>query len=131
MSLIYVAAAKSKVTIDGEEVLGLQSIDFKVKRRQADVEAVGWGERVGVESGQVVVHGTLRVTSLNKKLDELLYMPTPTPFNMVADLRKSEDEGIKKITFDECFLDDKSFEMTANGTGLTVYNYTSTRVREE
>lgn len=130
MPIMHVSAAKSKVTIDGEEVLGLQSIDFKVRRRQSDVESVGWGERVGVESGQVIVTGTLRISSLNKKLDGLLYMPTPTAFNMVADLRRGE-ETIKKITFDECYLDDKSFEMTANGVGVTVYNFTSTRVREE
>jgi hypothetical protein len=130
MSLMLVSAAKSKVTIDGEEVHGIQSIDFKVRRRQADVESVGWGERIGVESGQVVVTGTLRINSMFKKLDELLYMAVPDSFNMLAELNKG-DELIKKITFDECYLDDKSFEMTANGVGLTVYNFTATRVREE
>jgi hypothetical protein len=127
---MLVSAAKSKVTIDGDEVNGIQSIDFKVKRRQADVESVGWGERIGVESGQVIVTGTLRVSSMFKKLDDLLYMAVPDSFNMVAELKKGEDL-VKKITFDECYLDDKSFEMTANGVGLTVYNFTATRVREE
>ena len=130
MSLMLVSASKSKVTIDGEEVHGIQSIDFKVRRRQADVESVGWGERIGVESGQVVVTGTLRINSMFKKLDELLYMAVPDSFNMVTELNKG-DELVKKITFDECYLDDKSFEMTANGVGLTVYNFTATRVREE
>ncbi len=130
MSLMLVSAAKSTVTIDGEVVDGIQSIDFKVRRRQADVESIGWDERIGVESGQIVVTGTLRVSSMYKYLDELLYMPVPISFNMVAELNKG-DELIKKITFDECYLDDKSFEMTANGVGLTVYNFTATRVREE
>jgi hypothetical protein len=130
MSLMLVSAAKSKVTIDGEVVDGVQSIDFKVHRRQADVESIGWDERIGVESGQIVVTGTLRVSSMYKTLDDLLYMPVPLSFNMVAQLNKG-DELIKKITFDECYLDDKSFEMTANGVGLTVYNFTATRVREE
>ena len=130
MSLMLVSAAKSKVTIDGEVVDGVQSIDFKVQRRQADVESIGWDERIGVESGQIVVTGTLRVSSMYKTLDDLLYMPVPLSFNMVAQLNKG-DELIKKITFDECYLDDKSFEMTANGVGLTVYNFTATRVREE
>jgi hypothetical protein len=127
---MLVSAAKSKVTIDGEVVDGVQSIDFKVRRRQADVESIGWDERIGVESGQIVVTGTLRVSSMHKTLDDLLYMPVPLSFNMVAELKKG-DELIKKITFDECYLDDKSFEMTANGVGLTVYNFTATRVREE
>jgi hypothetical protein len=130
MSLMLVSAAKSKVTIDGEVVDGVQSIDFKVRRRQADVESIGWDERIGVESGQIVVTGTLRVSSMHKSLDELLYMPVPLSFNMVAELRKGDDL-IKKITFDECYLDDKSFEMTANGVGVSVYNFTATRVREE
>jgi hypothetical protein len=127
---MLVSAAKSKVTIDGEVVDGVQSIDFKVRRRQADVESIGWDERIGVESGQIVVTGTLRVSSMHKTLDDLLYMPVPLSFNMVAELKKGDDL-IKKITFDECYLDDKSFEMTANGVGLTVYNFTATRVREE
>ena len=127
---MLVSAAKSKVTIDGEVVDGVQSIDFKVRRRQADVESIGWDERIGVESGQIIVTGTLRVSSMHKTLDDLLYMPVPLSFNMVAQLNKG-DELIKKITFDECYLDDKSFEMTANGVGLTVYNFTATRVREE
>ena len=130
MSIMLVSAAKSKVTIDGDEVHGLQSIDFKVRRRQADIEAVGWGERIGVESGQVIVTGTLRISSLFGKLDELLYKPIAQSFNMVAELNKG-DALVKKITFDECYLDDKSFEMSANGVGLTVYNFTATRVREE
>jgi hypothetical protein len=49
---------------------------------------------------------------------------------MVAELKQGETT-VKTITFDECFLDDKSFELTANGVGITVYNFTATRVREE
>ena len=130
MSLLLVSAAESKVTINGETVHGLQSIDFKVRRRQADIESVGWGERIGVESGQVVVTGTLRISSLNPLLDDLLYEPVPESFSLLCELRKGL-EMVRKITFDDCYLDDKSFEMGANGVGLTVYNFTATRVREE
>ena len=130
MSLMIVSAAKSKVFIDEEECQGIQSLEYKVKRRQADIESIGWGERIGVENGQVVVTGSLKISSVNKKLDDLLYMPVPIPFNLVAELNKG-DELIKKIVFDECYLDDKSFEMSANGVGVTVYKYTATRAREE
>jgi len=130
MSLMIVSAAKSKVFIDQDEVQGVQSLEYKVKRRQADVEAIGMGERIGVESGQVIVTGTLKISSLNKKLDDILYMPVPIPFNLVAELNKGDDL-VRKIVFDECYLDDKSFEMSANGVGLTVYTYTATRAREE
>lgn len=130
MSLMVVSAATSKVLIDGEEVRGVQSLEYKVKRRQVDIEGVGSGERIGVETGLVKVTGTLRIRSLNKKLDDLLYMPVPAPFNLVAEL-KMGNELVKRITFDECYVDDKSFELGADGVGITVYNFTATRVREE
>lgn len=130
MSLLVVSAAKSSVMLNDELMHGVQSVDFKVRRRQSDVEAVGWGERVGVETGQVIVNGTIRVSSLNKTLDERLYAPVPKGFSLILTLMKGEEQ-LRKITFDECFLDDKSFEMTANGVGVTAYNFTSTRVREE
>jgi len=131
MSILVVSATESKVTVDGEEVAGLQSIDFKVSREQVDITSVGLGERQGViESGQLSVTGTLTIRSLNKKLDDLLYSVVPVSFNMVADLKKA-GTTVKKITFDECFLDDKAFTLDAAGVGITVYNFTSTRVREE
>ncbi|MDH5201088.1 MAG: hypothetical protein OEW93_09390 [Candidatus Bathyarchaeota archaeon] len=131
MSLVIVSAAKSKVLVDGNEVLGVQSIDFKVRRRQADIEAIGVAERIGIESGQVVVNGTLRVSSLNTALDTVLYAVDPPGFNMVLTLNVAEGTKVRQITFDECYLDDKTFEMTANGVGVTSYSFTSTRVREE
>jgi hypothetical protein len=128
--MLIASAAKSSVTIEGENVEGVQSVDFSVKRRQADIEAIGSGERIGVESGQVVVNGSIRISSMNVLLDERLYALTPESFNMVITLVKGA-EKIRQITFNECYLDDKSFEMSANGVGLTVYNFTSTTVLEE
>jgi hypothetical protein len=130
MSIMLVSKATSKVTVDGEEIKGLQTLEFKVKRRQTDIEGVGLGERIGVESGLFIVNGTLRVRSLSKKLDDLLYKAVSVPFNMVAELRKG-DQLIKKITFDECFLDDKSLELGIDDVATTIYTFTSTRVREE
>jgi len=130
MSTMIVSAATSKVTVENEEVLGLQSLEYVVKRRQTDIETVGTGERWGVATQLVTVTGTLRVKSLNKKLDELLYKPVPTPFNLVANLKSGETD-IVTLSFEECFLDDKTFELAANGVGLTVYNFTATRLKEE
>ena len=131
MSLMIVSAAKSKVLVDGNEIAGVQSIDFKVRRRQADIEAIGVAERIGIESGQVIVTGSLRISSINTALDDLLYPVDPPGFNMVVTLNVAEGTKVRQITFDECYLDDKTFEMTANGVGVTAYNFTSTRVREE
>ncbi len=130
MSLMVVSAATSKVLIDGEEVKGIQSLEYKAKRRQVDIEGVGAAERIGVESGLITVSGTIRVKSVCKKLDDLLYMPVTLPFNLVAELKIGNDL-VKRITFDECYIDDKSFELGAEGVGVSVYNFTATRVREE
>ncbi|HUS77431.1 MAG TPA: hypothetical protein VM050_02030 [Patescibacteria group bacterium] len=131
MSLMIVSAAKSKVLVEGVELAGVQSLDFKVQRRQADIEAIGVAERIGIEQGQVIVTGSLRISSLNTDLDNFLYPVDPPGFNMVLTLNVAEGTKVRQITFDECYLDDKSFEMTANGVGVTAYNFTSTRVREE
>ncbi len=130
MSLVIASAATSKITIEGADVHGLQSLEFAVRRRQMDVDAVGVGERIGVDAGHIFVTGSLRIRSLNSTLDERLYALVPESFNMVAELKQGETT-VKTITFDECYLDDKSFELAANGVGLTVYNFTATRVREE
>ena len=130
MSLVIASAATSKITIEGADVHGLQSLEFAVRRRQMDVDAVGVGERIGVDAGHIFVKGSLKIRSLNSTLDERLYALVPESFSMVAELKQGETT-VKTITFDECFLDDKSFELTANGVGITVYNFTATRVREE
>ena len=86
MSLIVVSAAKSKVLVEGNEIPGVQSVDFKVRRRQADIEAIGVAERIGIEQGQVIVTGSLRISSLNTALDDYLYPVDPPGFNMVLTL---------------------------------------------
>jgi hypothetical protein len=131
VSLMIVSAAKSKVLVEGNEIPGVQSLDFKVRRRQADIEAIGVAERIGIEQGQVIVTGSLRISSLNTALDDYLYPVDPPGFNMVLTLNVGVGIKVRQITFDECYLDDKTFEMTANGVGVTAYNFTSTRVREE
>ena len=131
MSLLIVSAAKSKVLVEGNEIPGVQSLDFKVRRRQADIEAIGVAERIGIEQGQVIVTGSLRISSLNTALDDFLYPVDPPGFNMVLTLNVGVGIKVRQITFDECYLDDKTFEMTANGVGVTAYNFTATRVREE
>jgi hypothetical protein len=130
MSLMVVSAATSQVLIDGEEVKGVQSLDYKVKRRQVDVEGVGSAERIGVAYALLNVTGTIRIKSMSKTLDDKLLDPLSAPFNLVAILMRGNQQ-VKKISFHECCLDDKSFELTAEGVGLTTYNFTATRIKEE
>ena len=130
MSEYVVSAQESNVTIDGNIVAGLQSLEYKVERGQIDITAIGKETFVGMaESGLLKVTGTLRVRSLCPTLDALLTEPVPTAFSMVATLVRAGTQ-IRQIEFSEVFLDDKSFEMETGGVGVTVYNFTAKTVRE-
>lgn len=130
MAATILSASGSKVTIDGSPVEGLQAIEYKYNRSRKDIEAVGSDERIGVDYGLKVVTGTLKVKSADTKLDGLLNKPTEeAKFQIVAELKKGQ--VVRKVTFDDCWLDDKSFSMDANGVGMSTYAFSATRVREE
>ena len=131
MSEYVVSAQESNVTVEGNMVSGLQSLEYKVERGQIDITAIGQETFVGMaESGLLKVTGTLRVRSLCPTLDDLLTEPVPTPFSMVATLVRGGTQ-VRQIEFVDCYLDDKSFEMETGGVGLTVYNFTAKEVRED
>ncbi len=37
---------------------------------------------------------------------------------------------VKTLSFDDCYLEDKTFALDANGVGISVYTFTATRLRE-
>ncbi|PKP60315.1 MAG: hypothetical protein CVT89_00090 [Candidatus Altiarchaeales archaeon HGW-Altiarchaeales-2] len=131
MAALILSASASKVTIDGTSIEGLQSIEYKYSRNRKDIEAVGSDERIGVDYGLKVVTGTLKVKSTCPKLDELFGKPTTeeAKFQIVAELKKGE--SLKKISFDDCWIDDKNMSMDTNGVAITTYTFSATRVREE
>jgi hypothetical protein len=51
-------------------------------------------------------------------------------FQLVVELKKW-GSTVKKLIFDDCYLEGKSFAMDANGVGVTDYTWTATRLREE
>lgn len=124
------AANKSSVLVDGEVVEGLQSLAFRTQTEQEDVRGVGSDERVAVVFGLRTVVGELAVKSVSTKLDEL--MGQRAPFQLVADLKQDESESSpkRKLSFDGCYVQDKRFSLAANGSVLTTYAFTATRLRE-
>jgi hypothetical protein len=40
-------------------------------------------------------------------------------------------ESRKTVTLDECFLQEKSFDISVGGHGESLYSFTATRAREE
>lgn len=123
---IYDAFA-SQVKINDETIEGLQSIEYAQVKNRHDVGAIGTDERIAVYFGLKIVNGKLTVASANKTLDGLL--KDNKQFSITATLKHGDTT--RSVTFDDCFLDDKSFNMTAQAHGETIYTFTATRVREE
>ncbi len=120
------AANESSVLVDGEPLLGVQAIDYRTRRARSNLYALGSAERIGVTSGAHDVEGRLRVASASAALDGLAEQQT---FQVVANLRHGETEVT--VTFDDCYLTEKTFDLGVSGHGEAVYSFSATRVREE
>jgi hypothetical protein len=126
MPQIYTAFA-SEVKVNEETIEGLQSIEYNVVKNRQHVGAIGTDERIAVYFGLKVVTGKLRVASANVKLDDLL--SKNEEFSISATLKHKDTT--RKVTFDQCYVEDKTFGLSALAHGETVYAFTATRVREE
>jgi hypothetical protein len=129
---VIVSANVSNIKIDGEVVGGLQAIEFKVVRNRQNVHNIGIDERIGVDYGPMFVTGNLTVRSTYPKLDTMLTKAVADvkPFQMVVELKKL-GEAIKTLSFDDCYLEGKTFSMDSNGVGISEYSFTATRLREQ
>lgn len=126
------AANRSSVLVDGEVLEGLQTLHFQIVRANEDIHAIGSDERVDVAFGHQRVEGELIVRSSSDKLDALL--AKSGRFQVVANLKK--DTGVvtdstRTVSFDDCFVTGKRFDMEAGDTARTLYTFTATRAREE
>lgn len=126
MPEIYSATA-SEVKINEETIAGLQAIEYTMLRNRQDVGAIGTDERIAVYFGLKVVSGRLRVASANKALDGLLQ--SEESFTVSATLKHGDT--VRHVTFDNCYMEDKQFSLSALSHGETIYAFTATRVREE
>jgi hypothetical protein len=123
---VLFAASESIVLIDGQAVEGVRSIDYRFKQVRTSVYGLGSVERIGMISGPQSVEGVLRIASTSATLNGLT---TDTMFQITAQLKHGATQ--MTVTFDECFLTEKSFAMAVGEHGEAVYGFTATRVREE
>jgi hypothetical protein len=121
-----VAANESTVLLDGKPVDGVRSIEYRQTQGRDNVYALGSAERIGMTSGAQVVEGRLRVASTNPALAALT---TDKSFQISAQLKHGDTKVT--VTFDECFLTEKSFALAVSSFGESTYAFTATRVREE
>ena len=126
MLQIYTAFA-SEVKVNQETIEGLQSIEYNVVKNGQHIGAIGTDERIGRYFSLKVVTGKLRVASANITLDDLL--SSNDSFSISATLKHGSTE--RNITFDDCYMEDKSFGMSTAVHAETIYTFTGTRVREE
>lgn len=118
------AASESTVLVDGEPVEGVQGIDYRMRRDRNNIYALGSTERVGVTSGSYEVQGRLRVTSASAQLDGL---SGEQQFQIIAQLKHGDAE--QTVTFDDCCLTEKSFDLSVNGQGAAIYAFSAARIR--
>ena len=124
------SANRSSVLVDGNPVEGLQSLVFRIVTEREDVRAIGSNERVDVIFGLRTVQGEMVIRSANVKLDGLLQ--ARAKFQLVTNLKRTEgNEETRTLSFDDCFVEGKSFQLDAHGSAATTYAFTATRIREE
>ncbi len=129
---LVASANVSNVKIDGHVIPGLQAIDYKVTRSRQNIHQINSEERLGVDYGSLIVTGALRIRSTYPDLDKSLLAEAKDvkPFQLVVELKKGP-LAVKTLTFDDCYLEDKTFALDANGVGISVYTFTATRLREQ
>jgi hypothetical protein len=126
MPQIYTAFA-SEVKVNEETIEGLQSIEYNVVKNRQHVGAIGTDKRIAVYFGLKVVTGKLRVASGNATLDGLL--ASNAEFTIAATLKHGDSQ--RKVTFHTCFMEDKTFALSALQHGESIYDFTATEVIEE
>jgi hypothetical protein len=120
------ASNESSVMINGEAVEGVRAIEYRRQQVRTNIYGLGSAERIGMISGPLIVEGLMRVTSTSPALDKLM---GDKAFQVTANL-KHGSAGMT-VTFDECFIKEKSYTMEVGGHGEALYTFTATRVREE
>jgi hypothetical protein len=124
--MIYTASS-SEAKVNEETIDGLQSIDYRSVRNRHDVGAVGTNERVAVYYGLTMVVGRIRVASVNATLDTLLREGS----EFLISVRLTHGDANRNVTFQQCYMEDKTFALDTEHHGETVYTFTATRVVEE
>jgi hypothetical protein len=120
------AASESTIMVNGVPVEGVRSIEYRRHRVRENIYALGTAERIGMTSGPQLVEGKLRVASTSPALDGLA---GDDPFQIIAQLKHGDVQ--MTVSFDDCFLQEKSFDLGVGSHGESVYAFTATRVNEE
>jgi hypothetical protein len=120
------AANESQVLVNGKAVDGVRSLEYRVVQTRENIYGLGTNERIGMVSGAQVLEGRLRVVSTSPLLDQL---GANEAFQISAVL--VHDSTKMNVAFDECYLQERTFDLAVGGFGETVYAFTATRPQKE
>ncbi|OPY13924.1 MAG: hypothetical protein A4E66_00567 [Syntrophus sp. PtaB.Bin001] len=120
------AANESVVLINGQPIEGVQAIEYRNVQQRENVYAVGIAERIGQIAGHFWVEGRLKVNSTAPAVNAIT---GDTAFQITAQLRHGNTS--MTLSFDDCYLTEKTFEMGVGSVGSSVYTFSATRIREE
>src|SRR5436309_1646132 len=111
MATIF-AANESQVKVAGKPVEGVRSLEYRRVQARENVFGLGTNERIGMVSGGEEIEAQLRVASTAPDIDAL---GVADSVQVIAELAHAGQQ--MTVTFDECFLTEKSFEIGAGGHG--------------
>jgi hypothetical protein len=120
------AAHESRVLINGQPIDGVRSLEYRRVQPRESIYGLGSAERIGIVSGGMVVEGRLTVASTAPALDAV---SPAEAFQLSAVLVHGDSQ--MNVSFEECYMSEKSFELGVGGHGESVYSFTATRAREE
>ncbi len=120
------AANESVVLVNGQAIEGVQSIEYRNIQQRENVYAVGSAERIGQISGPLSVEGKLKVNSTAPSINAIT---GDTVFQVTAQLKHGNTS--MTLSFDDCYLTEKTFEMGVGDVGASIYFFSATRIREE
>jgi hypothetical protein len=120
------AANESQVLINGKAIEGVRGLEYRKLQARENVYGLGTQERIGLVSGAQVFEGRLHVASTSQALDQVA---AADKFQLSAVLVHGTTK--MTVTFDECYLLEKSFNLNVGSFGEAVYTFSATRGREE
>jgi hypothetical protein len=119
-------ANESRVMVGGELVEGVRAIDYRSVSARTNLYALGSAERIVSVRGASSVEGRLTVASTSPVVDAAT---ANEPFQIVTQLQHGK--AAMTVTFDECFVTERTFEMGVGEHGETTYAFSAIRVRHE
>ena len=126
MAATIFAANESQVLINGKVIDGVRALEYRRLQARESIYGLGSSERIGMVSGAQILEGKITVASTSQAFDQV-------PLDQQCQISAVLVHGKTRmtVTFDECFLQEKTFDLGVGGHGESVYTFTATRVREE